>query len=1169
MSGFHIHSGNQLEGLADVLAGFLRYPLSSGVLEPEVVVVPSRGLERWLKLRLARVNGISANLEFPFPQAFLEKKVFAGLRGQIDAQSNDDLFTEGLLVWKLFMVLGKVADGSASGRADLGAVAGYLERVGDELSRYQLALELGDLFDRYLLFRPELIRAWERGENPLSQFAASAWQMALWRAIGRGVTKNHFAALQEIVNQLVYPEFYPAGPGFSLSELKAKLPARLFLFGFAALPFNYLDLFKALSCLIEVHLFHVNPCAEFWGDQICSGGSKRFLQTQDQGHPLLASWGRLGRAFFNLNAGIEADSYREYFVAPEADTILAALQRQILYLQSPTEPLICAASDNSLKINLCHGRQREVEILFDTILDALEYDAGLRPDDIFVMAPDISIYAPYIEALFARRRLRPDAVGLDYAIVSAGSIPDLPEVKAFFDLMRLFQSRFFLREVFDLFSQEVVRQRFSVSEAALALLAEWLRKAAVNWGLNGDFRREVSLVDFAENSLAWGLDRLLTGYGLAGSELYDVSVGSGAVWFDEKGTGFQPLAGIEGSEALVLGSFMGFVSKLRQAYERLSAPLPADHWRSELERLRADFIRSDSEDDSGNLRLRQAFVQLDKYLRAAAESTIDEKQDSNPGAVPGGTLSCETILSALERELKSVGAEHGFFSGGITFSSILPLRSVPARMICLLGLNDGDFPRNLRPSAYDLIAARPRAGDRNARDEDRYLFLETLLAARKTLVLSYQGRDSKDNHLRPPSVVVSELVDYIEEYFRPSPESESRTMRDFLICDHPPQPFSPRYFQTQEPVGVAQAANFFSYDTLQAEIATRISAGVKTGPDFFEKPLPDVDVERVDLVELISFFNNPAKFFLRERLKVVPGIKDLDRFADSEPFKLDGLAMYKFNDELVSHFLSADSGDPAAIQRDIKELEKRFAASGTLPPLAPGRTIFADKAKVAWALTEQLKPYCASRLPALEKDVVLALPGREVVVAISLTHLFRGQDGVLRQVFFRPAADLKKKDLVKTVLMNLGLEILVLMESDSQDITDLFSRPLETRFHTLKDKGRLIFPVRGASSARAELEEVLEIYFAGLKQPLAFLPELSLLWYEVWLKESAKNGDSAARITALDKVRNELTNDFNYAAQDEDFHFVFGDHFGDEGFWCEFAILAQQLGPLFMPAAGN
>jgi len=678
MSGFHIHSGNRLEKLAEVLAGLVNEPGSAGVLEPEVVVVPSRGLERWLKMTLARINGVSANLEFPFSQSFLEKNIFSGLRQQIDGQITGDPFSKEMLVWKIFFALEKADGEAAPAGMRFAEIDNYLEHTGDELSRYHLAAELGDLFDRYLLFRPELIRAWERGENPLSQFKAAAWQMELWRDLGRGIAKTHFAALQEAVNQMVYPEFFPEASTLSLSALQEKLPARLFLFGFAALPFNYLDLFKALSNLIEIHLFHVNPCAEFWGDQIRPGGKKRLVKADEiEGHPLLASWGRLGRAFFNLSASLEVDSYREYFVTPEADTLLAALQRQILELQPPELPLTCNLQDNSLKINLCHGRQREIEILHDTILDALAEDPELKPENILVMAPDIGLYSSYIDARFAKGRLQSGRVRLDYTLVNAESILNLPEIKALFDLLRLFKSRFLLREVFDLFSLEVVRRRFSVSESGLDLLSQWLRRAAVNWGLDGAFREEVSGVDFAENSLGWGLDRLLTGYALDGSDLNDSGSADMPVWADEKGADFLPLTGIEGSEALVLGSFIEFIAILREAHQRLLQPLPARAWRPELKRLLGDFILPLKDDDPGLSCLRLAFEKLDQPLAAVDRINRNLDGDSR-GNEKTGRISCETIMAVLERELKNVSGHSGFFSGGITFSSILPLRAVPA-----------------------------------------------------------------------------------------------------------------------------------------------------------------------------------------------------------------------------------------------------------------------------------------------------------------------------------------------------------------------------------------------------------------------------------------------------------------------------------------------------------
>ncbi len=1151
MSGFHIHSGNQLEGLAEVLAGFLREPGCDRVLEPEIVVVPSRGLERWLKMTLARTNGVAANLEFPFPQAFLEKNVFVDLRCQIDARAAGDFFSKEILVWKIFFALEKVADEGAEARPRLVEIDNYLENAGDELSRYHLALELADLFDRYLLFRPELIRAWERGENPLAQLPAAKWQMRLWRDLSKGLPRTHFAALQEAVNQLVYPEFFPETGDLSLDGLKAKLPSRLFLFGFAALPFNYLDLFTALSRLVEIHLFHINPCAEFWGDQFLPGGRKRFAQdTEIEGHPLLASWGRLGRAFFNQSAGLEVDSYREYFVAPEADTLLAALQRQILDLQPPAAPLTCDPQDHSLKINRCHSRQREIEILYDTILDALAEDPELKPDDIMVTAPDIGLYAPYIEAVFSKARSSSGRVRLNYAVVHAESIFNRPGIKALFDLLRLFKSRFLLSEVFDLFSREVVRRRFGVSESGLDLLSEWLRRAAVNWGLDGEFREQVTGVDFAENSLGGGLDRLLTGYGLAGSDLYDSGSAATPVWTDEKGAAFMPLSGIEGSEALILGSFAEFVALLSKAYQRLSEPLPAAAWRPELEQLLEDFIAPQKDDDATLAHLRQALAKLDQHLDSVAGFAADPNHEGR-GRDQSGLISCETIMTALERELKKIGGDSGFFNGGITFSSLLPLRALPARMICLLGLNDGEFPRSQRPSGHDLIAARPQAGDRNARDEDRYLFLETLLAARKTLVLSYQGRDPKDNHPRPPSAVVDELLDYIESNFRPPAQAESPSMHDFLLCDHPPQPFSPRYFNAYE--------TLFSYDLQHAGIAAEIMRPEKTAPVFFAKALAPVTCDRLKLSELVRFFSNPVKVFLGERLKIRPGIKELEHFADSEPFAFNALDAYKFNDELVTRLVT-DSIAAAVTEDDIQDLEKYFSASGILPPQRPGEVLFAEKLKSAKNLAAQLNVFRAEKLPVLQQELCLNVSGNEIILDISLPDLYRDWEGVLRQILYRPATQVKNRDKVVAAIMNIALGAVK---------TEAAGEPFATRFHTLDYKKSLVLPVGEVEAGRAELETLLAFYFEGRARPLPFLPELSLIWYETWLKESTKNGAEAGVQAADGKVRGALMDERNYAAQDEAYHYVFGDRLTDADFRAEFAALARSLGPIFSRSAGN
>ncbi|MEA1922810.1 MAG: exodeoxyribonuclease V subunit gamma [Pseudomonadota bacterium] len=1179
MAGFFIHTSNRLEELARVLAAFLVEKKSTGVLEPEVVVVPSRGLERWLKLYLARSNGVSANLDFPFPQAFLNQAVFADLRHRIDPTIAVNPFAQEVMAWKIFFALER-GGGQVSGLVP--ELDTYLTKTGDELSRYHLALALADLFDRYLLSRPELIRAWERGANPLNQFAASRWQKELWQSLSRGQAQVHFAALHELANQMIYPEFFPEPTPFSLKELSSALPSRLFLFGFAALPFTYFDLFKGLSRLTEVHLLYCNPCAEYWGDQYQAGGGGRRakavspavgeLPDSSVGHPLLASWGRLGRAFFDLAATLEVDQYNEHFVAPEENSLLAHLQRQILFLEPPARPVRLNDADHSLQIHRCHGRRREVEILYDNILAALDRDPELEPDDILVMAPDIALYEPYIEALFAHRRPLSGRPRLAVSLVSSNSALKLPVIRALFDLLRLTRSRYRLSEVFDLFSQDVVCRRFSVSEPGLEMLADWLQKAGVNWGLDRDFRQETVGVGFSEHSFSWGLDRLLAGYGLSGNSLSGRGTdGSGAaeteIW-PQGENGFMPLPGIEGSEALILGSFSAFIAALHAARQRLRQALPASRWRVELNRLLDDFILPSAADDGGLAQLRQAFATLDQQMESGSGGVFTKRKpdDNKSNEFENGCLSTETVSAALEKGLAETGGGAGFFAGGITFSSILPLRSLPAKMICLLGLNDGEFPRSQRPPSYDLIAAVPRAGDRTARDEDCYLFLETLLAARKTLVLSYLGRDPQDNHLRPPSVVVSELLDYIEEYFAPPTEVGSLSLRESLLYDHPPQSFSSRYFSSTETAsfeafGVGDK-RLFSYDCVEAGIAADLNRRQKTEPNFWGAPLPQVLPERVELFELVRFYANPARYFLQERLNITPAIRELDCFDDSEPFALDALDSYQLYDEMIAWLMECsevERNDSAIVVK----LEERLAAAGKLPPMQPGRVVFVDKVKTALMMTTLLQPFCQQTLPPLQVSVSLSLDGHPIEIGIKVAGLYCGESGVTRQILYRPGSKVKEKDCTKAKILHLGLELAAHAKNVNLADNDL-SPATETRFQALEEKEQLVFPVRGAAPARIDFELLLTIFIEGLRRPLPFLPALSLPWYKSWIKEREKGGDESARAAARDKVRSLLAGERNYDAQDEAFQFCFRDRLEDKSFWADFESLAQRLGPIFL-----
>ena len=103
-------------------------------------------------------------------------------------------------------------------------------------------------------------------------------------------------------------------------------------------------------------------------------------------------------------------------------------------------------------------------------------------------------------------------------------------------------------------------------------------------------------------------------------------------------------------------------------------------------------------------------------------------------------ISSEPVLERLTEKLNETRGAKGFISGRVTFCAMLPMRSIPFKVICIIGLNENTFPRQKSSLEFDLMAKHPVKGDRNNRDSDRYLFLETLISAKERLILSYVGQ---------------------------------------------------------------------------------------------------------------------------------------------------------------------------------------------------------------------------------------------------------------------------------------------------------------------------------------------------------------------------------------------------------------------------------------------
>ena len=824
MSELRIFTGNRLEILADRLAEVVSQPLATA-LEPETVIVQSRGMERWVSMALARRNGICANMVFPFPNAFLDD-LFRRILPDLPDPSP---FDPEILTFRIMNRLPAFLEQPAF--ADLKR---YLLDDTKGVKLYQLAVRVADLFDQYLVFRPEMIFQWEAGQG--DDGADNLWQAELWRDLSHGKETVHRARLH--TNLLLRLDTLPVAA--------VGLPSRISVFGISYLPPFHLQALAGLARISPVYLFLLNPCREYWADilsrraihrltrKIARGAVDTDALHMEQGHPLLASLGGLGKEFLVSISATEAH-VEDCFVPVDEHNLLSSLQADIFYLRDHSDSRPAdrigveeagpTATDASIQIHACHGPLREIEVLHDRLLALFEEHPDLRPRDIIVMAPDIVAYTPYIRAVFDTQADAGQTI--PYSIADQGAGSNKGVLRSFFSLLDLKGSRFEATRILGLLELPGIKERFDLRAADLTSIARWVRDVNIRWGRDAAGRKRIGLPALAENTWQAGIDRLLLGYAMPGSDRR---------MFD----GILPYDHIEGGEALVLGRFIAFLQHLFEYSERLEQSMPPADWRDVFIELLERFIAVDEDDEQEMQQLRRS---LENF------GCLEGRADF---AVP---LELEVVRTHLENTLERSHAGGGFISGGVTFCAMLPMRSIPFEVVCLIGMNTAAFPRENTPLGFDLMARFPRPGDRSRRRDDKYLFLEALVSAARVFYISYVGQSVQDNSDIPPSVIVSELIDTIEDSYGIPVED--------LVVRHPLQAYSPRYFNNSEPA-------LFSY-SLENFMAAA-GAGVSNGPQpFFKAPLapPPSEWQTLRLEQLCQFYTQPARFLVEQRLGIL------------------------------------------------------------------------------------------------------------------------------------------------------------------------------------------------------------------------------------------------------------------------------------------------------------
>ena len=1053
MPDLTLYTSNRLELLASKLADVLRDPLDP--MRPETVLVQSGGMQRWVSMQLARSHGVCAGVEFPFPVAF----AYALCRTVLNDVPREYPLSQERMLWGIVRLLPGL-----TGEPEFAPLSRYL-REDSELKSVQLAERIAFHFDQYLIFRPEWSARWERRE-PSGNFrlpgdlASEAWQAVLWRHLVRDMAGEHRATLlKRAIARL--------GQGDSPPDL----PPRVCVFGIPTLPPVYLDLLAALAGHVPVHLFLLSPCRQYWGDLRTRREQRRDYRTglhdpeerAEDASPL-AGLGGVGRDFLELLLDRdvqETDSYEE----PEASTVLGRLQADLLDLHVEGDKP--DFSDDSIQIHCCHSPLREMEALRDLILDLLSRDATLTPQDILVMNPDIESYAPVIQAVFGTSEV-------PFSISDRKPTRAAETIRLFLELLEFGQHRFETSRVCALLEAPPVRQRLGLDASETQRVLEWVRSSGIRWGLDGNFRRGMG--DYAQNTWESGLARLFLGYMTGTAEPLQ---------------GISPLPLRGSSDQELLGRLAAWIDDLGTLWSRLQGTRKPADWLDCLLWVLDAFFPQDRAQAEHVLAVRRTVTDLTREMG-------DFEADGR------------TMLHLIRKRLDESGGESAFLASGLTFCGLRPMRSIPFRVICLTGLTSTAFPRQDTPPGFDLMAARPRPGDRSLREDDRYLFLESIISARDTLVLTYPGLSQSDNSEAPPSVLVSELLDFLDGSCTVGGQKPSEA----LVLRHRLQAFHPDYFA---------GSRLFSYSEQNRDAARALFERRKAGL-FFPGELPGAATGDVDIEELTRFLAHPCRHLLRT-LRIDP-VGGEDEFLDEEPLATPtGLDAYGPLQELLRTALAEPSAN----------LEGLLLAWQILPPGQAGTDASRELCARIRTLADQARAFMGDG-ETTRRDLRLALETGTLTGRLDL----HGD----RVVTCRPART-KGPDMLRLWVRHLAAT----------------AAGVEARsMHIGTGDG---FAAPEAGNARELLASLLALYARGMRAPLPFFPRTSL----AFAKARFTGRKPKDRADALAAAMQQWEGGFSVTAEKDDPHlaFLYRDAEPD---WEDFADVAERIyAPLFGGAA--
>ena len=1008
---------NSLSQLANQLSEDL--PLSkSGVFGQQQIVTQTEGMNNWLTIQIASQLGIAANNTFNKPNDMIAQ-IYYWLGGK-----NKPLLSADFIKWTVFELLSQ-----ANFIQKFPLIASYYSD--NDLKKISLSTKIADQFDQYQMYRPEIIAAWN--QSTISNIADN-WQQHLWITIQnqvKGKMLDKTGMIEYIVNALKKNE--------NQQVLFSRVP-QLQFFGIAVITPYYLQLFNELSKYISIRFYLLNPApTSFWLEDKSEKQIARINQSSKTkpnstqystvGNSLLTSWGNIVKESFSLL--FQDDNYINLYnddlskVPSTPTTLLKKIQHDIFY-NAPEEYRniieLSDINDGSININNCFTPVREVEVLYNYLTNLVnQQNEKISPRDIVVMVSNIDNYAPYIRAIFDNAPYEFPYTIADESIVSGNNL-----FNAIGLMLSLQADSFKAEEILELLESKYIRARFGITD--IPNIRKAVNNANIRFGIAGESENETRLV-----SWEYGLQRMMSGLCISGEPIIE--------WGNDQ---LIPLDHTEGANSLEIIRFWHFIQMLQYTVAQRNDPRSIANWGAYLQELVENMIFQSGEKEEEDYHLFIIYLEKLTLIETVSDTVI----------------SFEVFRDSFLEILQTATKKKSFASAGITFCSLIPMRSIPFKVVAMLGMDFDKFPRKETKLSFNLLEQQKQIGDRNVKENDKHLFLETILSAEKYFYISYIGNSPKDGGKIPPSSMVDELVAYIIRGVKTNNEK----LRDKIIHSHPLHGFSQQYFNG------SGLYSYLSDDKYKNNISFFSSQKTPTLFSFDE----------ISVTDLQRFFKDPIKWYFNKALSIYFSEEPV-LLADTEVFTLEGLESLQIKNELLH-----------LEETEYEAFFQRKSKLGELPLKNTGRQTFHHFIEAVRPMKNRLSEIIAGTV-ATPYLIDINIDGSNIKGKIN--NLYG-----TKMVAFSDS-----KTAAKNVADNFLSYLIVTAQG------------LEADFYFIPFKNHQNFNIPAGTISTQQAIEMLTLFISyfksGFQQPFLFWPSFKINPFELF------EADAATFVDSIEKMR--------------------------------------------------